>query len=774
MPDYVRGSGDRELVGHFDELSEAYQGRHGLLARHRLSAFGFMDAAFKSGRPSTVTGFSGLFEERAWETVDASFEAARLERLQAVRPARRFARAESVEELCAGVRRIVFDVRGLGLHCRPGDRLSLLPDNDPDLVARTLRALRATGDELVDLTPEWVHAMSLRPGGSAGGTRATVRDVLAFGHIRPVPRATAKLLYALTYDGSLRSILEARTEDQWELWDLLELMAGSGFTPQRLWRAERGDYESLSHVVPPLQPRLYSVSTIETGPVAAERIELTVGELAYDSVESAASVARRRHGTASTFLCRTLAQRPDAQVPVAVVRPVAFSLPADPAVPIVMFAGGTGIAPFREFLRVRTATDGTQNVLLAGAAGPGSLPYREELEDYARRGRAEVHFAYSRDPANPRRIDDLVRDPGIAARLHDALDMGGRIYVCGRATFSRTVMTALAEILDEPGCPGHEAVRDLVAQRRYMQDVFTTYTGSAVTPRPRIDASELARRRTRDDRIWQAIAGRVYDLTEFEAIHPGGHKIIESFSGMDATSSYRIVEHHRDPEVEAMLAMYEFGVMRRLDFGARFAVAVGENGLEHLPLDELYRRWVRCLYALVEIANAHRLDVSARDEPLNRREYDGTRPPTAYRLQFGIESHARFLAQTVPMVCRRFAALWRTTSGPCSAGESFQALGKEIEQTLTGGPADEARTEAQALEQRLEDDPTAARLAERIAAVTTADARYLDAAKTLVASGVIAFETYEGDVLAQGAEELLDALRSFPPLTRDHFVTVAA
>ena len=118
-------------------------------------------------------------------------------------------------------------------------------------------------------------------------------------------------------------------------------------------------------------------------------------------------------------------------------------------------------------------------------------------------------------------------------------------------------MTALAELLEQPGRPGREVVRDLVAQRRYMQDVFTTYTGSVVTPRPRIDAAELARRRTPEDRIWQAIAGRVYDLTEFEAIHPGGHRIIESFCGLDATSSYRIVEHHRDPEVEAMLAMYD-------------------------------------------------------------------------------------------------------------------------------------------------------------------------------------------------------------------------
>jgi hypothetical protein len=240
ISDYVLASGDRELIGVFDELAEAYQGRHGMIARHRLQAFGYMDAAFKSGRPSTVTGFSGLFEERAWEIVDASFEAARLERLKALPPARRLARVESAEELCDGVFRVVLDVRGLGLQCRPGDRLAVGPRNEAELVARTLRALRATGHELVDPTPEWMEALSLRRDGLVH-SRVPVGDVLAFGHIRPVPRATAKLLHRLTYDASLRAIIEARTEDQWELWDLLELVARSGFAPQRLWRAERGD-----------------------------------------------------------------------------------------------------------------------------------------------------------------------------------------------------------------------------------------------------------------------------------------------------------------------------------------------------------------------------------------------------------------------------------------------------------------------------------------------------------------------------------------------------
>jgi sulfite reductase (NADPH) flavoprotein alpha-component len=242
---------------------------------------------------------------------------------------------------------------------------------------------------------------------------------------------------------------------------------------------------------------------------------------------------------------------------------------------------------------------------------------------------------------------------------------------------------------------------------------------------------------------------------------------------MDATSSYRIVGHHLDPEVEAMLSMYEIGVMRRLDFGARFAIAVGENGLEHLPLDRLYRRWVRCLYALAEISNAHRMDVSVRDEPLSRADDEGTLRHTAYRLQFGIESHARFLAQTVPMVCRRFAALWRTTSGPCSARESSWALVEKLEQVLASRAAVAALADAQALERALESDGAAAGLRERLAIVTAADAGYLGAATMLVASGVKAFETYERDVLVHGAEDLLAAVRAFPVLTRDHFEAVA-
>ena len=425
VADYVRERRDRELSASFAELADAYHGRQGLLARHRLKAFAYMEAAFKTGRSSTVTGFSGLFEDRAWETVDASFEAARVERVRSAPPSPRLARVERVEELCPGVRRVVLDVRGLALRCEPGDRCELLPENEPAL-----------------------------------------------------------------------------------------------------------------------DPRLYWISS-----VTAERVELTVADLPFSI-------------------------RPGAEIPVGIVSPAGFSLPSDASVPIVMLAEGIGIAPFVAFLEARARLPGTKNLLFAESGPEASLPHRELLLDHSERGEAEVHLVGS--------VEDALREHGCGGP-------GARIYVCGGAAFARRMMAAVGDALDEP-------LADLIVQHRYEQEVLPTDT----MPQTQIDASELAQHADPADSIWAAIGGRVYDLTAFAEFHPGGQKLIHSFAGMDATSSYRLIEHHRDPSVEALLAVFEIGTLRQLEL--------------ELAGGDLFREWVRTLYVLVEIENAHRLDTSIRTE----------------------------------------------------------------------------------------------------------------------------------------------------------------
>ena len=743
IADYARHHADSEVSGLFAELTDAYQGRHGLLARHRLKAFAYMEAAFKTGRSSTVTGFTGLFEDRAWEEVDASFEAARLERERSGRVAPRLARVEHVDEPRPGVRRVALDVRGLGIHCQPGARCAVLPENEPVLVARTLEALRAGGDERVELTPEWVDTLAQR-GNEAPGGHAALRDLARLGHVRPLTRAVAERLHAITGDAALRAILDARQEERWELWDLLGLLAASGFAPERLWRP--GSEAAVCQVLPPLEPRSYSVSSVDTVGGEVDQIQLTVQHLSY---EEPGPPARERRGTASTYLCHAV--RPGTEIPVSIVHSPGFSPPADSSVPIVMLAEGMGVAPFAAFLQARARTPGTRNLLLAGAPRADALPHRELLVRHAERGEAEVAFAFA---ADGRRVEDLLREPIMRLRLPALMcprsrgGAGARLYVCGRAAFARGVMEAVADVLDEPGRPGAEQVSELVVQRRYVQETLPAHGPRAAAAE--IDASELARHTTASAGIWAAIEGRVYDLTWFAQMHPGGHKIIGSFAGMDATASYRIVEHHRDPAIHAQLPAFEIGAIRRLDLG---------------PLDDLYRRWVRSLYALVEVQNAHRLDTSIRTEPLRRGE---TAPElTPYRLQFEVEAHRRFVGQTVAIVCRRFARLWEATPG----ADASPALGDRLDAIVSGAAGEAARERAEELERRLEADGATEALGLRLADLAAADAEYLETAKGLVATGVGAFEVYEAGVLSEGPDRLLDPLSALPGVTEQLLIT---
>ena len=102
------------------------------------------------------------------------------------------------------------------------------------------------------------------------------------------------------------------------------------------------------------------------------------------------------------------------------------------------------------------------------------------------------------------------------------------------------------------------------------------------------------------------------------------------------------MRHHIEPEVDAQRGIYEIGTIRRLDFGAEWGVAIGPQGLHHVPLAELYRTWARFLYAVVEMSNALALDYTIHEPPLTRRDAPGEMTP--YRLGFLLEAHDRFVA----------------------------------------------------------------------------------------------------------------------------------
>ena len=80
VPDYVARRGDVTLKGIYDEARDAYAGESGMLSRHRLKAYGFLDLSFKAGRVKTLGGTSGSYSERVWDRMATELDEARLER----------------------------------------------------------------------------------------------------------------------------------------------------------------------------------------------------------------------------------------------------------------------------------------------------------------------------------------------------------------------------------------------------------------------------------------------------------------------------------------------------------------------------------------------------------------------------------------------------------------------------------------------------------------------------------------------------------------------
>lgn len=356
VADHIAEHGSAALRGLWHSLGEAYWGDQGFLAVHRRKAYAFLELAFKVGRSVTTGGFTGLFDDQTWEVAHRELEAARQERLDIAQgwcPMSDPGRAVVGGLTAPGITHLQLDVAGEGIRHDPGDRLAVLPENDPALVERTLRALRAGGDEPVRLDDRWRAALSARRHHPAGPF-IRLRELLTLGRIRPVTRAAAKALLAASQSQGLARIVDARAEGDWELWDLLDLLSGSGFQPRRLWRADPWDPASIAKIVPPDDSRLYSISSARpSGELTSEVLELLVADVHYQTAAADVSPAAARSGTASGFLHRVATGAAGTRAMAVGVVPSPRFRPVGDDEPMVMFAGGSGMAPFRAFLAAR-------------------------------------------------------------------------------------------------------------------------------------------------------------------------------------------------------------------------------------------------------------------------------------------------------------------------------------------------------------------------------------------------------------------------------------
>ncbi|MGW1280056.1 cytochrome P450 [Streptomyces tsukubensis] len=348
-----------------------------------------------------------------------------------------------------------------GTEYRTGDHLLIRLANPEAVVERTAK--------LLGLDPE--QTVVLGAGAGTGGRTAlpldrpmTVRTLLT--HFVELDRpATARQAAALAAHAPCppeRQALESHVPGTDTVPDLLDRHASC-----------RPGLAGLLDVLEPAPTRYYSVSSSPA--VTPRRADLMVS----------AHPVPHREGE-GTFLgagaAYTAALEPGA-VLYGRVSPCreAFRLPADPSVPVIAIAAGTGFAPFRGMIADRVAASpapGRAPMLCYLGCDHPDVDYlhRDELEAAESAGAVSLRPAFSRAPEHGVRYVQhrLLRE---STAVWSLLTAGAHVRVCGDGrAMAPAVREALRTIRAEHTGDGPEEtgawLDALMAEGRYVEDVW--------------------------------------------------------------------------------------------------------------------------------------------------------------------------------------------------------------------------------------------------------------------------------------------------------------
>ncbi|KAF2790559.1 hypothetical protein K505DRAFT_377429, partial [Melanomma pulvis-pyrius CBS 109.77] len=660
IPDYVKTSGDPRLIGVLDGVVEAYTGERGFMGVHRYKVFGLLECAAKTGRTET-NGNSGGSDQRSWELVHKEFSEAMKERLEPFRgnfdaqPHEMRGTFEECRYRCRilsrnfvdsdpnrSIAQVTLDIENSGITFAPGDRLAVMPMNSWTECAKVAAALGLDSmlEHPVALDRTWTrfadHMGSIT---RTGRPQLTVVDILRKGHLAPLTKDLVMKLHNMLRASS-NTVLQVLATDEWpvrgSLGDLLQSAVND--TSSRVWDQAfdlSGNLSWLADLIPVEVPRTYSISTY-SDELLPSTVDLTISRSDYQLCSTFAGNSKIiRHGVSSGFLNPPVNEEMDVlddeELLIGVSRPSAFQLPFDETSPVALFAGGSGIAPFRSFWQSRAGRCFGKTILYLGVQSRERFAYENELRGYVNEGLMEVHTAFSRDSRGlvfdpysrdlvekempPRYIDGLIVEQGQAicdfVMSKKQGGIGGYMYVCGSVGVFDSVMSGIRKAIynhRSNSMESAEAVLNLAfAERRFMIDVFMTPKPLPCN-QPTIPLSQLAMHTGHrpNSRLWIGVHGKVYDVTEFGGMHPGGTNIIKSNAGVDCSRSFDLLAHTNNPEVSSLLTKYYIGEM-----------TPKPTFLHSEDLSMLYDLWAQYLRVAVETVVASHFEVGMIMESSN-------------------------------------------------------------------------------------------------------------------------------------------------------------
>lgn len=358
-----------------------------------------------------------------------------------------------------------------GVSYRAGDHLSIVPQNGAALVERAVRRFGfAPGAHVLLTAPDGRRAAL--PVGEAISVHRLLSDYLELQ--LPATRKQLQTMAQNTRCPFTRPKLELLLEEDHFRGEILGRRK-SVLDLLEEYPACELPFAAFIEMMPLMTPRYYSISS---SPIAdGTRCSVTVA-VVEGPARSGSGVY---HGVCSSHLSRQSAGS-TVQAFVKETK-VGFRLPVDPAAPIVMIGPGTGLAPFRGFLRERMALKAQGRrlgpaMLFFGCRHPDQdFIYADELKEHAAAGIVDLHVAFSRHDGKKTYVQDLLKEQ--ATTLWPLIEQGAIVYVCGdggrmESDVKRALVKMYRDRTGDDEAAGEAWMAKLAADGRYVLDVWAS------------------------------------------------------------------------------------------------------------------------------------------------------------------------------------------------------------------------------------------------------------------------------------------------------------
>ncbi len=403
---------------------------------------------------SVLTGLDSLDLSTIEELDDPFVGAATTGAAEATTAAAAFSKSKpymaeiiSVSSLCSisgaddkNTIRVDIDLGDSGLGYQPGDSLGVWPQNNPRAVAEIVE-LMGWDAEVPLPRPTWHYKTPTDPNTAGKNSKMSLRDLLTTCYDLRTPKPDL-LDYLVSSVGSRIAIddRDAYLEKRHVVDMLRDFFSpdASGAVPEAPPQPA-----AILKYLRQLVPRLYSISS---SPLDDPRkVSLTVAVVGYEQL------GIERQGVCSTHLHDRVV--PGAKIPVYIYDNPDFRLPNAPSTPIVMVGPGTGVAPFRSFIRHRALAaapmSASENILFFGSRRRDQdFLYGDELEALESDGKLRLITAFSREQKRKVYVQDRIKEH--ADLIWNALENDGHFYICGDGEhMSHAVESALESLIAE-------------------------------------------------------------------------------------------------------------------------------------------------------------------------------------------------------------------------------------------------------------------------------------------------------------------------------------